>query len=187
MAEPMLTPPSPTFARMQALDLSLCRVLNRANRREYVGRFFALFSRLGDGVFWYTLMLLVPLVHGRGAIVVSVHMALTGVAALLIYKWLKARTSRPRPFMVSDHIIRRVPPLDEYSFPSGHTLHAVAFSLVLLSHLPEWFWVVAPFTLLVAASRPILGLHYPSDVLAGALVGAVVAGISIAAASTLLA
>lgn len=187
MAEPMLTPPSPAFARMQALDLSLCRVLNRANRREYVGRFFALFSRLGDGVFWYTLMLLVPLLHGRGAIAVSVHMALTGVAALLIYKWLKTRTSRPRPFMVSDNIIRRVPPLDEYSFPSGHTLHAVAFSLVLLSHLPEWFWIVVPFSVLVAASRPILGLHYPSDVLAGALVGATVAGVSIAVASTLLA
>ncbi len=187
MAEPMMTPPSTGFGRMQALDLFLCSLMNRANRREYVGRFFALFSRLGDGVFWYTLMLLLPLLHGRGAIVVTVHMALTGLAALLIYKWLKARTSRPRPFMVSDRIIRRVPPLDEYSFPSGHTLHAVAFSLVLLSHLPEWFWVVVPFSLLVAASRPILGLHYPSDVLAGALVGAMVAGLSIAAASPMLA
>lgn len=187
MAESMLTPTSPAFARMQALDLSLCRLLNRANRREYVGRFFALFSRLGDGVFWYTLMLLLPVIHGIGAVTVSVHMALTGLFGLFIYKWLKARTSRPRPFMVSDHIIRRVPPLDEYSFPSGHTLHAVAFSLVLLSYLPEWFWIVVPFSLLVAASRPILGLHYPSDVLAGALVGATVAGASIAAASLLMA
>lgn len=185
MAEPMLTPPSPAFARMQALDLSLCQLLNRANRREYIGRFFALFSRLGDGVFWYTLMLLLPVIYGIGALTVSVQMALTGLTGLLIYKWLKARTSRPRPFMVSDHIIRRVPPLDEYSFPSGHTLHAVAFSLVLLSHLPEWFWVVVPFSLLVAASRPILGLHYPSDVLAGAAVGATVAGGSIALASLL--
>jgi undecaprenyl-diphosphatase len=114
-------------------------------------------------------------------------MALTGLAGLLIYKWLKARTSRPRPFMVSENIIRRVPPLDEYSFPSGHTLHAVAFSLVLLSHLPGWFWVVVPFSVLVAASRPVLGLHYPSDVLAGALVGALVAGASIVTVSLLIA
>lgn len=187
MAEPMMTPPSPVFGRMQAWDLFLCSVMNRANRREYVGRFFALFSRLGDGVFWYTLMVLLPLVHGRGAIVASVHMALTGLLALLIYKWLKARTSRPRPFMVSAAIIRRVPPLDEYSFPSGHTLHAVAFTLVLLSYFPQWFWVVVPFTLLVAASRPILGLHYPSDVLAGAVVGATVAVVSITIAAPLLA
>jgi undecaprenyl-diphosphatase len=187
MADSTLTPPSPSLARMQAWDLSLCRLLNRANGREYVGRVFALFSRLGDGVFWYVLMALLPLLHGPGALAVSLQMAVTGAAGLTIYKWLKARTSRPRPFMVSDNIIRRVPPLDEYSFPSGHTLHAVAFSIVLLSHLPEWFWVVAPFTALVAISRPVLGLHYPSDVLAGAAIGALVAGSSISLASLLLA
>lgn len=187
MADSMLTPPSPPLARMQAWDLSLCRLLNRANGREYVGRVFALFSRLGDGVFWYVLMVLLPLLHGLSALAVSLQMAVTGVASLAIYKWLKARTSRPRPFMVSDNIIRRVPPLDEYSFPSGHTLHAVAFSIVLLSHLPQWFWVVAPFTALVAISRPVLGLHYPSDVLAGAAIGALVAGTSISLASLLLA
>jgi undecaprenyl-diphosphatase len=114
-------------------------------------------------------------------------MAVTGAVGLAIYKWLTARTSRPRPFMVSDHIIRRVPPLDEYSFPSGHTLHAVAFSIVLLSHLPQWFWVVVPFTALVAISRPVLGLHYPSDVLAGAVIGALVAGTSVSLAPLLLA
>ncbi|AHE98789.1 phosphoesterase PA-phosphatase [Thioalkalivibrio paradoxus ARh 1] len=167
------------MARMRALDLTLCQWLNRANRREAIGRFFALFSRLGDGVFWYTLMLALPLVHGFGAWTASVHMALTGLVSLQIYKWLKANTSRPRPFMVSDRIVRRVPPLDEYSFPSGHTLHAVAFSIVLLSHYPEWFWIVVPFAALVAASRPVLGLHYPSDVLAGALIGAAVASLSV--------
>ena len=52
MADSTLTPPSPSLARMRAWDLSLCRLLNRANRREYVGRAFALISRLGDGVFW---------------------------------------------------------------------------------------------------------------------------------------
>jgi undecaprenyl-diphosphatase len=170
---------SPSLARMRALDLTLCRLLNRANGREYVGRFFSLISRLGDGVFWYTLMLMIPLLYGFSGLVVSMHMGLAGLVCLLVYKWLKAHTSRPRPFMVSNNIIRRTSPLDEYSFPSGHTLHAVAFSLILLSHLPEWFWVVVPFTVLVAVSRPVLGLHYPSDVLAGALIGAVIAGLSI--------
>jgi undecaprenyl-diphosphatase len=67
------------------------------------------------------------------------------------------------------------PVLDTFSFPSGHTLHAVAFTLVACSYYPGLTAVLMPFTLLTAASRVVLGLHYPSDVLAGAAIGAAVA------------
>jgi undecaprenyl-diphosphatase len=65
--------------------------------------------------------------------------------------------------------------LDQFSFPSGHTLHSVAFTLVVYYHFPGSVWLLTPFTLLVAISRPLLGLHYPSDVLAGAAIGATIA------------
>jgi undecaprenyl-diphosphatase len=71
-----------------------------------------------------------------------------------------------------------MPPLDRYSFPSGHTLHAVSFTMVLCGYFPVMIWVLLPFTLLVALSRMILGLHYPSDVLAGAFIGAMLALVS---------
>jgi undecaprenyl-diphosphatase len=69
--------------------------------------------------------------------------------------------------------------LDQFSFPSGHTMHAVGFSIVALSYHPELFWLLVPFAALVALSRPILGLHYPSDVVAGAALGALIASISL--------
>lgn len=47
--------------------------------------------------------------------------------------------------------------------------------MVLAVHDPLALWILLPFTLLVAMSRVVLGLHYPSDVLMGALLGAVVA------------
>jgi len=72
--------------------------------------------------------------------------------------------------------------LDTFSFPSGHTLHAVAFTLVTLAYWPWLASLLVPFTLLTAASRVVLGLHYPSDVLAGALIGASVALASLAIA-----
>lgn len=123
--------------------------------------------------------MLALLLWGRGGAVVPVlHMAAAGLACTLLYKWLKARTLRPRPFEFYREIILSVPPLDRYSFPSGHTLHAVAFSLVALAYYPALALVLLPFTLLVAASRLVLGLHYPSDVLAGAAIGAAVAGAS---------
>ena len=82
--------------------------------------------------------------------------------------------------MVDERIELGTAPLDKYSFPSGHTLHATAFSIVVLYYMPELGWLVIPFALLVAMSRIILGLHYPTDVLAGALIGALLSTVALA-------
>jgi undecaprenyl-diphosphatase len=88
-----------------------------------------------------------------------------------VYKWLKHRTSRPRPFQVRQDVLLSGTPLDYFSFPSGHTLHAVAFGMVAVQHYPQLFPIIYPFVVLVGMSRVVLGLHYPSDVLAGAGIG----------------
>ena len=71
-------------------------------------------------------------------------------------------------------------PLDRYSFPSGHTLHAVSFAWQACAHFPELSWVLLPLTALIAGSRVVLGLHYPTDVLAGAIIGAALAELGLA-------
>lgn len=164
--------------QIQTWDLALCLRFNRANRLRSIGRLFGVISRLGDGVFWYGLMLALLLWEKAMAVVPVMHMAAAGLVCTLLYKWLKAKILRPRPFEFYRNIILSVPPLDKYSFPSGHTLHAVAFTLVALGYYPSLAVLLVPFTLLVAASRMVLGLHYPSDVLAGAAIGAVVGGAS---------
>ncbi|WP_156498162.1 phosphatase PAP2 family protein, partial [Oleiphilus sp. HI0043] len=69
-------------------------------------------------------------------------------------------------------------PLDQYSFPSGHTMHAACFSTVVLWHLPEFAVLLVPFSILIALSRMVLGLHYPTDVLCGAGLGILLASIA---------
>ena len=157
--------------QLNAHEIPLCLLFNRINHWKPISLFFAAISRLGDGVFWYVLMLLLPLMYGLGATLVSLHMALVSLAGLIIYKWLKTSTVRIRPYGYSNDIFQNIAALDQFSFPSGHTLHAVSFSTVLLHYYPEWAVIVIPFSSLVALSRVILGLHYPSDVAIGAMIG----------------
>jgi len=161
-----------------ALDQRLTLRFNRASRNTFWRGFFTQISSLGNGRFWYALALGLAMFGGPTALPGVIHMVVVGVVGLITYKLLKRATSRPRPFMRSDDIVRACDVLDEYSFPSGHTLHAVSFTVVALVYFPYLAPLLIPFTLLVAASRPILGLHYPSDVLAGAGIGALIAGLS---------
>lgn len=160
-------------------DLDLCQACNDLSRNPSLRSTFKWISRLGDGVFWYLLMAILLLRYQAEALPAVLHMLAVGLVCTLLYKVIKRKTLRPRPFNVYPSIICNSQPLDQFSFPSGHTLHAVAFSIVALAYFPALIWLVLPFTVLVALSRPVLGLHYPSDVLAGALIGAVLASISL--------
>lgn len=174
MSPPPSAPPSECLPGPRfALDHRVCVVANQWGGRRMVGWFFGAVSRLGDGVFWYTLMTALALFGGHRGMVAAMHMAATGLAALLLYRLLKRWTRRPRPYRACAGVIAHVPALDEFSFPSGHTLQAVGFSVVAVA----WYPMLAPpllvFTALIAASRVILGLHYPSDVLAAIAIGSV--------------
>jgi len=170
--------PAYPLERITRWDEALALRLNRAGRSRWVHAPFRVISRLGDGIAWYALMLALLLRFGTDAAPAVLHMIVAGLTCTALYKWLKGRTLRPRPYESHPGILPFAAPLDHYSFPSGHTLHAVAFSLVAVAYYPWLAWLAVPFTLLVATSRVMLGLHYPSDVVAGALIGATVAGVS---------
>ncbi len=163
------------FAHLDRREGAWCLRLNRAARWRPARRLFAIVSRVGDGLFWYALMLVLPFYAGMQGLEVTLQMALTGALGVAFYRWLKLGTSRERPCARHAAIDLAGVPLDRFSFPSGHTLHAVAFSVLACAHFPDLAWLLVPFTALVALSRVVLGLHYPSDVLAGALIGATLA------------
>lgn len=164
--------------RMHRLDSNVCVVVNHTSQIKLIRDGFRLVSRLGDGIFWYSLMLGILMIKGSDGILPILHMAITGLVGTLLYKWLKGKTLRPRPYEVRQDIWLTGTPLDKFSFPSGHTLHAVVFSVVALGYYPALSIIVVPFTVMVGLSRVVLGLHYPSDVLAGALIGASIADLS---------
>ncbi|MGM0658257.1 MAG: phosphatase PAP2 family protein [Pseudomonadota bacterium] len=159
------------LARIQRFEHDVCVTLNRGSRSRLVARFFAAVSRLGDGVVWYSLMALMALTQDDYGLRACAVMAVAGLAGATTYKLLKSNLVRERPFIGHPGIQVGCQPLDRYSFPSGHTLHAVMFTVIAVAWFPVLAAALIPLAVLIALSRVILGLHYPTDVIVGALIG----------------
>jgi undecaprenyl-diphosphatase len=167
------------FARFDAAELRFCRYLNRSSRSSLIRESFRAVSWLGDGWLWYALLAALPFSYGYAGLTASLHIAGTAAIGLWVYKIIKNRAVRERPYITHSAIECASAPLDRYSFPSGHTLHAVCFTLMVASYFPAWTAALAAITLLIALSRVILGLHYPTDVAAGAALGGTIGFLSL--------
>jgi undecaprenyl-diphosphatase len=167
------------FARLDALEGRLCAPVNLIGRNEFVRSYFTAVSRLGDGVAWYAMLVVLPIAFGASAWGPTLAMTITALIGVLIYKRLKSTLVRERPFASHLDVEPVTAPLDTYSFPSGHTMHATAFIVQLGHYYPDVMWLMLPFAVSVAASRVALGLHYPTDVFAGMLIGWAMAKISL--------
>ncbi|MGE5450740.1 MAG: phosphatase PAP2 family protein [Acidobacteriota bacterium] len=155
-----------------AWERAFAQWMHQATVRPSLLILFQAVSHLGDGLIWYAVFPCVAMWGGKQSTACLLRLAGMTALNLLVYKILKQMTGRPRPFVSCPGIRVCANVLDEYSFPSGHVLHAVAFTIVLSAYYPIVVWPLSVFAFLVACSRVVLGLHYPSDVLMGAAIGA---------------
>lgn len=156
--------------RGAALDLRAAQTLHRAASWPVVRGLLGLCSRLADGPLWLALIALLAWADGDGGGHAARMLALGGLN-LAVYYALKRGTRRQRPFDCCDGIRACVRVPDAFSFPSGHTLHAFAFAVLLSGLHPALAPLLWSFAGLVGLARVVLGLHFPSDVVAGMLLG----------------
>jgi undecaprenyl-diphosphatase len=108
--------------------------------------------------------------------------ALTGLAALVLgfvsSEVLKSLVMQPRPFVSLPDVRLLISPPSSYSFPSVNATYAFAASSGasltarrLLGRLPIWVWGFLALAVAISYSRVYVGVHYPSDVLSGAIIG----------------
>lgn len=155
-------------ARGRALDRQCVLWVQGCRASSWMSWPMIAVSKLGDGALWVAVMLLLPWIDGQAGMSRMAQLVALGAINVALYLWIKRRIARPRPCHACEGVRAWARPLDTFSFPSGHTLHAVAFTVVLSHHYPLASAVLWMFCLLVAASRIVLGLHYPSDVLCAA-------------------
>jgi undecaprenyl-diphosphatase len=128
-------------------------------------------SRLGDGSLWVvTAICLLALNDGHTYRVVFAAALAVG-ASVLLFMCVKKLIGRPRPFEAWRELSCMAAPPDKFSFPSGHTMTAFAVWGALSVGLPLLSHVYLVMALLIGLSRIFLGLHYPTDVLVGAILG----------------
>lgn len=129
-----------------------------------------LLTKLGDGgILWIccTVMLLLFRKTRKAGAAMAVSLALEVICCSVI---LKPLVARPRPYDVNA-VQPLIPPLSDYSFPSGHTGAAFAAASSLFFSKNRLWIPALVIAVLMGFSRLYLYVHYPSDVLAGALLG----------------
>jgi undecaprenyl-diphosphatase len=92
-----------------------------------------------------------------------------------IYKIIKNNVKRSRPYNELEGIQNGTVPSDRFSFPSGHTAAAFVMATLIAYFFPLLTTVVFLWAFLVGFSRIYLGVHYPSDTLAGMILGVLTA------------
>jgi undecaprenyl-diphosphatase len=150
---------------------SLMRRINGWRPPRWVRWWMLSATRGGDGWLWIGMALAILLFGGerRGAAVAAAGVAAT--AGVVVFKLLKQVTGRTRPCHISPNCWATLLPPDQFSFPSGHTITAFAVAVSLGLFYPSLLIGLLFCAISVAASRLLLGMHFLTDVLAGAMIG----------------
>jgi undecaprenyl-diphosphatase len=157
-------------SRLVELDSRLSQQMQLASKPGKLRNLAALFAHSGDSWFWLLGLGIIWLVtDGMWHELAGVMMVALLVTAVLVLA-IKFTVRRQRPEGEWGAIYRKT---DPHSFPSGHAARAALLAVLALAMGPAWFgFLLLLWAPLVALARVAMGVHYLSDVLAGALIGA---------------
>jgi undecaprenyl-diphosphatase len=159
------------FARIAQADEQFRLFLTRHQVSPRVGRCLRFYIRMGDGYVWILMVVLLFAFYGKDMLPIACQAILAALISLVLYWGVKLSVRRKRPFDSIQGVEAQVPPLDKFSFPSGHTMNNLAPGFTLCALTPELGWVVVLMPITWGFLRIYYGVHWLSDVVAGILLG----------------
>ena len=153
-------------------DHKLMHKLNKWPAPKWVRLWAIASTRAGDGWLWGLVGLFILLFGGQDRFVALAAAGAAALAGIGIFVLTKKVSGRKRPCEIEPHCWAKLLPPDRFSFPSGHTITAFAVALTLGDFYPALLPALLFCAFSIATSRILLGMHFLSDVLAAALLGA---------------
>lgn len=146
---------------------------------DILDRIMVFITRLGDGGFIWILLAIILLCFRKTRKCGLVILCSMLLGLILANGLIKNLVNRPRPCDLNDVIELLIPRPDESSFPSGHTTSSFAAAASIFYFYKKWGIAAYCMAFMIAFSRMYLYVHYPTDILAGMLLGTLFAVITI--------
>ena len=158
------------------IDIEILYFINHSLSSNILDRFFSTITNVNNWFIAYIILLIISFFKGG----IKGKIAVLGVILLIIftdqfsYNILKEFFHRPRPCMALTNIITPLGCNGTWSFPSNHAVNNFAAATFYYILFPRLKWALFITAALVSISRIYLGLHYPSDILGGAIIGSTI-------------
>ncbi|MBR5565144.1 MAG: phosphatase PAP2 family protein [Roseburia sp.] len=158
------------------LDGNILLWIQEYIRNDFLTPIFKFITSLGDeGYVWIAIAIVLLFVKNYRKVGLMVGASLLG-SLVFNNMIIKNIVARPRPYRMIETLTILIPEPGEYSFPSGHTSSSFAAGVVLYLMLPKKYGIPAMvLAFLIGISRLYVGVHYPTDVLGGMVMGTLIA------------
>ncbi len=156
-----------------SIDSAIFYFINQTLSLKFLDKFFLIITNVKHWYIAYIILWFFCFLKGGrvGKIAAIGAIILITVSDQLNSNLIKDLFARERPCHVLEDVRLLVSCKGSYSFPSSHAFNNFAISVFFLTIFPKFKWVLLISASLVALSRPYIGVHYPSDILAGAILG----------------